>query len=74
MTVTSRIPLSTAARKLGLSAQGALKVLKRSGNAIRDDGRWFADPADIDQIQKARRLLGVDCNRSRIKGDKIAAA
>jgi hypothetical protein len=54
----SRIPLSTGARKTNLTPQGLLKILRRNGSAIRDDGRWYVDPAIIDQIAVARQVLG----------------
>jgi hypothetical protein len=55
-----RVSLSTGARKTNLTPQGLLKILRRTGSAIRDDGRWYVDPAIIDQIATARRVLGID--------------
>jgi hypothetical protein len=54
------IKLSTGARQSNLTSQGLLKILKRTGRAIRDDGRWYVDPDVVDQILQARRVLGVD--------------
>jgi len=44
----------------GLTSQGLLKILKRTGRAIRDDGRWFADPSVVEKIVTARKTLGID--------------
>jgi hypothetical protein len=60
VTVPQMIPLSAGARQTNLTPQGLLKILRRTGNAIRDDGRWYAKPAVIDQIASARRTLGID--------------
>jgi hypothetical protein len=64
MTVTDGsqqpIPLSAGARMASLTSQGLLKILKRTKNAIRDDGRWYVDPAVVEQIAQARLVLGVD--------------
>jgi hypothetical protein len=43
-----------------------LKILKRTGRAIRDDGRWFANLDVIEQIIVARRVLGIE--RKKIGG------
>ena len=69
MTVTnaprqSRISLSAGARETNLTSQGLLKILRRTDSAIRDDGRWYVDPAIIDQIATARRVLGIDRSKS----------
>jgi hypothetical protein len=56
----SRVSLSAGARQTNLTPQGLLKILHRTNSAIRDDGRWYADQTVIDQIAKARRVLGVD--------------
>ena len=61
-----RIPLSAGARLTNLTSQGLLKILRRTGNAIRNDGRWYVDPSIIDQIGTARRVLGI----ARTKGAK----
>ena len=55
-----RIPLSAGAKKTGLTPQGLLKILLRTNSAIRDDGHWYAEPEKIDQIESARRVLGID--------------
>ena len=52
-----RIPLAAGADRTELTAQGLLKILKRTNSAIRDDGRWYADPAIVEQIAAARRVL-----------------
>jgi hypothetical protein len=52
------MPLSEAAKRLHLTPHGTLKILIRAGMAIRADGRWYARPADIDAIERARSLLG----------------
>jgi hypothetical protein len=54
----NKIRLSAAAQRTNLTSQGLLKILRRTGSAIRDDGRWYVDPAIIDQITKARCVLG----------------
>jgi hypothetical protein len=54
------IPLSAGARTASLTSQGLLKILKRTKNAIRDDGRWFVDPDVVEQIVQARRVLGTE--------------
>jgi hypothetical protein len=56
----ARIPLSAGARQANLTSQGFLKILRRTNNAIRDDGRWYVDPTIISQIAAARRMLGID--------------
>ena len=56
----SPITLSAGARRSNLTSQGLLKILRRTGSAIRDDGRWFVDPNIVEQIVAARRLLGID--------------
>jgi hypothetical protein len=55
-----RIPLAAAARQSRLTPHGLLKILRRTGKAIRDDGHWYAYPADVEQIIIARRVLGLD--------------
>ena len=55
-----RIPLSAGARQTNLTPTGLLKLLLRTSSAIRDDGRWYVDPAVIEQIAAARRTLGID--------------
>jgi hypothetical protein len=72
MTVTNtprlnRTPLSVGARQTNLTPQGLLKILHRTNSAIRDDGRWYADPAFLDQIATARRVLGVDRNKNAVE-------
>jgi hypothetical protein len=57
---SSRVSLSAGAKQTNLTPQGLLKILHRTNRAIRDDGRWYADQSVIDQIAKARRVLGVD--------------
>jgi len=59
-TTHQRISLSVAARQTDLTPQGLLKILRRTGRAIRDDGRWFVAPADVEQIAVARRVLGFE--------------
>jgi len=54
------IPLPVGARQINLTPPGLLKILKRTGKAVRDDGRWYADSADVKQIAHARRVLGLD--------------
>jgi hypothetical protein len=61
-----RIPLSAGAQRTNLTSQGLLKILLRTDSAIREDGRWYADPSIIDQIVTARRVLG----SARAKGAK----
>jgi hypothetical protein len=57
-----RISLSGGAQLAGLTPQGLLKILQRTGGAIRDDGRWYAEPERIDQIAVARQVLGLSRN------------
>jgi hypothetical protein len=64
------IPLSQGANKTNLTPPGLLKILQRTGKAIRDDGHWFADPGIVDEIARARQVLGLD----RISRAKRAAA
>jgi hypothetical protein len=54
------VPLSVGAKRANLTSEGLLKILRRTGSAIRDDGRWYVDPTVVDQIATARRVLGVD--------------
>jgi hypothetical protein len=73
MTVKSKrhqnlMPLSTGAQQAGLTSQGLLKILRRTGNAVRDDGHWYADPTIVDQIATARRVLGLEKSR---EGDEL---
>jgi hypothetical protein len=60
-----RIPLPSAARQLGLTRYGLLKILQRTDSAIRDDGRWFVSPRILKEIEAARRVLGI--HRSRVE-------
>jgi hypothetical protein len=62
VTISKRplITLSASARKANLTSQGLLKILKRTGCAIRNDGHWFVDPVVIEQIVLARRVLGIE--------------
>ena len=53
------IPLPAGAREANLTSPGLLKILKRTGKAIRDDGRWYATPEDVERIAAARRVLQV---------------
>jgi hypothetical protein len=57
---SSLVSLSAGAKQTNLTPQGLLKILHRTGSAIRDDGHWYADQSVIDQIATARRVLGVD--------------
>ena len=52
-----RIPLPRAAERLNMTGPGLLKLLRRTGRAIRDDGRWFVRERDLDQIEHARETL-----------------
>ena len=64
----NKIRLSDGARQTNLTSQGLLKILRRTGSAIRDDGRWYVDPSIIDQIATAHRVLGFDrAKRSKRK-------
>jgi hypothetical protein len=54
------IPLSAGARITSLTSQGLLKILKRTGCAIRDDGHWFVDSDVAERIVQARRILGIE--------------
>jgi hypothetical protein len=66
----SPIPLALGAYQTNLTPPGLLKILKRTSSAIRDDGHWFVDPAVLDEIARARQVLGLD----RISRVKRAAA
>jgi hypothetical protein len=55
-----RIPLAAAAQRSRLTPHGLLKILRRTGKAIRDDGHWYADPVDVAEIVTARQVLGLD--------------
>jgi hypothetical protein len=62
MTVPNRgrlKPIPAESRRANLTPQGLLKILRRTGKAVRNDGRWYTDPADTDQIVIARRVLGL---------------
>ena len=61
----NRIALPVAAQQVKLTAQGLLKILQRTGNTIRDDGRWYVDPEVVDRIIAARQTLGLAADRSR---------
>ncbi len=64
--VPNRIPLPTGARDANVTPQGFIKILRRAGvHLIRDDGRWYVDPADVDRIIAARQTLGLAADRSR---------
>jgi hypothetical protein len=54
----NRIRLSAGARQTNLTSQGLLKILRRTGSAIRDDGRWYVDQSVVDEISTARQVLG----------------
>jgi hypothetical protein len=66
----NRISLLGGAQRAGLTPQGLLKILRRTGKAIRDDGHWYADPAIVDRITAARQALGL----ARTKREKRTAA
>ena len=53
------IPLARGADIAELTPPGLLKILPRTGNAIRDDGHWYADPAVVEEIARARQVLGL---------------
>jgi hypothetical protein len=59
------IPLPVGARQINLTPPGLLKILKRTGKAVRDDGRWYAESGDVNQIGQARRVLGLDRTKVR---------
>lgn len=61
----NRIALPAAAQQARLTPLGLLKILRRTGNAIRDDGRWYVDPAVVKQIITARKVLGLAGERPR---------
>jgi hypothetical protein len=65
-----RISLSGGAQRAGLTPQGLLKILRRTGSAIRDDGRWYVDASVVDQIATARRVLGIDRTKKSKGGAK----
>jgi len=56
----NRIALQAAARRLGLTGQGLLKLLKRADAAVRDNGRWYVPADKLEAIAAARRTLGID--------------
>jgi hypothetical protein len=55
----SPVPIRVGAERLGLTPAGLLKILHRTNSALRDDGRWFAKSTTIDNIENARRVLGL---------------
>jgi hypothetical protein len=69
-----RVPLSVAAKQTNLTSQGLLKILRRTGSMIRDDGRWYVDPSVVEQIATARRVLGVDRTAYTRTGHQTGAA
>ena len=56
----NRVPLQDAARELGLTGHGLLKILKRANAAVREDGRWYVLAEKLAAIAAARRTLGID--------------
>ena len=69
-----RVSLSAGAKQTNLTPHGLLKILHRTNSAIRDDGHWYADQAVIDQIAKARRVLGFDRNAHARASHQTGAA
>jgi hypothetical protein len=68
--VRRHIPLADGAQQTHLTPPGLLKILKRTENAIREDGRWYVDPSVVERIARARRVLGLD----RHKQSNLSAA
>jgi hypothetical protein len=60
---TIPVPIRVGAERLGLTPAGLLKILRRTNSALRDDGRWFAKATTIDEIENARRVLGLSRSR-----------
>ena len=56
---TKRVPLQNAARELGLTGHGLLKLLQRTNSAIRNDGHWYVHPETLASVAAARRTLGI---------------
>ena len=49
-----RVKLSVGAQIADVTPHGFLKILKRTKNAIRDDGRWYAYEDIVEQIAAAQ--------------------
>jgi hypothetical protein len=47
-----------------------LKILKRTGSVIRDDGRWYVLPDVLAQVIQARRILGIGAAKQSIALEK----
>jgi hypothetical protein len=54
-----RVPLQNAARELGLTGHGLLKLLQRTNSAIRNDGHWYVHRELLASVAAARRTLGL---------------
>jgi hypothetical protein len=70
MTINTHIKLHDAAREADLSPHGLLKILKRTGSVIRDDGRWYVLPDVLAQVIQARRILGIGAAKQSIALEK----
>jgi hypothetical protein len=55
----NRVPLQVAARELGLTGHGLLKLLQRINGAVRDDGHWYVLSETLASIRSARDALGI---------------
>ena len=52
------IAVSRAAKELEMTSVGLLDLLKRTGSAVRRDGRYFVTAEKLEQIKLARKTLG----------------
>jgi hypothetical protein len=63
-----RVPLQKAARELGLTGHGLLKLLQRTNSAIRSDGHWYVHRETLVAVAAARRALGIARRPKTLRG------
>ena len=56
---TKHVPLQVAAREIGLTGHGLLKLLQRVNGAVRDDGHWYVPSETLASVKAARHALGI---------------
>ena len=67
-----RVPLQNAARELGLTGHGLLKLLQRTNSAIRNDAHWYVHRETLASVAAARRTLGIDRTPKDLAGEQPA--
>ena len=65
---TEHVPLQNAARELGLTGHGLLKLLQRTNSAIRSDGHWYVHRETLVAVAAARRALGIVRRPKTLRG------